>query len=168
MKRVGVLIVVLFLLPSNAFAQNNGVSVGYGFGLFNNAQGVGNGDNRQEYRFFQGAYFHEFSILRNLFFVAEPYLAYTSEPDRGIDVGLGLFFRYYLDHLFFSAGSGGAYSSIDFKEQANHYFFILQVGVGYKWKDFFIEDRFRHYSNAGLASPNRSVNANIISIGYLF
>jgi hypothetical protein len=168
MRNIAFLLILFALLPGMAQAENNGVSLGYGFGLFNTDGTVGQLEENRTYSFIQGSYFHEFGILPNLFFVTEPYLAYTSQPERGIDIGLGLFFRYYLKNLFFSLGSGGAYTSISFQEQGTHYVFILQAGVGYKWRNFFIEDRFRHYSNAGLATPNRSINANIISIGYLF
>jgi hypothetical protein len=87
---------------------------------------------------------------------------------EGMDIGLDLFFRYYPKKLFFSLGGGGTYTRIQFIEQTHHYLFILQGGMGYRWKNFFIEDRFRHYSNAGLASPNHSINGNILSIGILF
>ena len=35
-------------------------------------------------------------------------------------------------------------------------------------KRLFVEARFRHYSNAGLAHPNRSVDATVASVGYAF
>ncbi len=70
--------------------------------------------------------------------------------------------------LFFRAGSGAAYTTIHFHDQDAHLLFMLQGGIGFKWQTFFIEDRFRHYSNAGLASPNAQINANIISIGIYF
>ncbi len=168
MRKIALLAILFALLPFPGYAQQNGVSVGYGFGLFNNRADFGELEDHRNYNFFQAAYFHEFLLLKNLFFVAEPYLSYTIDPEDGIDVGLGLFFRYYLKNLFFSLGSGGAYNSIQFPEQGTHYVFILQAGVGYKWRNFFIENRFRHYSNGGLASPNHSIDANIISIGYLF
>jgi hypothetical protein len=81
--------------------------------------------------------------------------------------------RYYLSvsaksSFFFDLGTGDAYTSIHFKEQGTHWLFILQGGLGLKWRNFFIEDRFRHYSNAGTAHPNGQVNANIISIGIFF
>ncbi len=61
-----------------------------------------------------------------------------------------------------------AYTSIGFKEQGTHLLFILQGGVGYRYKSFFVEDRVRHYSNGGTARPNWSVNSNILSIGTNF
>jgi hypothetical protein len=164
MARKGILFIFCFLLPSNCYAQNNGFSLGYGFGVSQ----LGKIEGNRSYNFLQAAYSHEFQIIKDFFFVGEPYLAYINEPDRGMDIGLGLFLRYYLRNFFFSLGGGGAYTGVHFQEQTHHYLFMLQGGIGYKWKNFFIEDRFRHYSNAGLASPNHSINANILSIGILF
>jgi hypothetical protein len=58
-----------------------------------------------------------------------------------------------------------AYTTIGFKEQGTRLLFILEGGVGYKFKNFYVEDRLCHYSNAGTARPNWSVNANILSLG---
>jgi hypothetical protein len=57
---------------------------------------------------------------------------------------------------------------VDFKEQGTHLLFILQAGIGFQWKKFFIENRFRHYSNSNTAQPNRSINANMIMVGMHF
>lgn len=160
----GILFIFCILLPQNCYAQNNSFYLGYGFGITK----LGKIEGDRSYNFFQAAYSHEFPIIKDFFLVGEPFLAFLNEPEKGMDIGLGLFFRYYLKDLFFSLGGGGAYTSVHFQEQTHHYLFILQGGIGYKWKNFFIEDRFRHYSNAGLASPNHSVNANILSIGILF
>jgi hypothetical protein len=53
-------------------------------------------------------------------------------------------------------------------EQGTHNFFILAGGIGFKWGNFSLENRFRHYSNASLARPNVSVNSDIIMIAYYF
>ncbi|HSR11145.1 MAG TPA: acyloxyacyl hydrolase [Thermodesulfobacteriota bacterium] len=164
----GVLCLFLFLIPANGFAQENGFSLGYGFGILNTNSTVGEIENHRPYQFVQGTLFREFSIARTFFIVAEPYLAYTWRPREGTDAGVGLFFRNKLGNFFVSWGGGGAYSSIKFEEQGTHYFFILQGGIGYNWKNFFIENRFRHYSNGGLATPNHSINANIVSVGVRF
>jgi hypothetical protein len=162
----------LFALPLTCYAQNNGASVGYGFGFLNIHERIGKVERHQNYNFVPFAYFHEFHLIKDLFFHVEPYLAYINQPNNGVDVGLNLLLRYYVNFekssLFVDLGSGGAYTSIAFKGQNTHGLFILQGGIGYKWKKFFIEDRFRHYSNASLSYPNHSVNANIISIGMYF
>ena len=145
MAKKGVIFIFFILVPLNCYGQNNGFSLGYGFGV----NTFGKIEQNRSYNFLQTAYSYEFRILKDLFIVGEPYLAYINEPSRGFDIGLGLLLRYYLKDLFFSAGGGGAYTSIEFEEQTHHYLFILQGGIGYKWNNFFIEDRFRHYSNGG-------------------
>ncbi len=169
MLKKGIFLFFLVLFPLNGYAQNNGISLGYGFGMFNTGGGLGEIENDRNYHFIRGSYFHEFFLVRSLFFVTEPYLAYVSEPKDGVEVGLSLFFRYYLGKLFFNLGGGVAYTGEKFEEQGTHYVFIIQGGLGYNvWKNFFIEYRFRHYSNGGLASPNHSVNAGIVSAGFRF
>ncbi len=168
MLKRGIFLFLLVLIPLNGYAQNNGISLGYGLGTFNNG-GFGEIENDRKYNFIRGSYFHEFSLLRNLFLVTEPYLGYVNEPEEALEVGLSLFFRYYLGNLFFNLGSGFAYTGHKFEEQGTRFLFIIQGGLGYNlWKNFFIEYRMRHYSNAGLASPNHSVNASIVSVGFRF
>ncbi len=169
-------IVVLFVvaaLPFTCYAQNNGLSVGGGFGFLNGNNGLGKIAGDKDYYFGQVSYFHEFRLFRNAFIHLEPFLAYIRQPNDGADMGLNALLRYYLptsakSDLFFSAGSGAAYTTVHFHDQGAHLLFMLQGGIGFKWKNFFIEDRFRHYSNAGLSSPNGQINANIISIGMYF
>jgi hypothetical protein len=96
-----------------------------------------------------------------------------TQPFQGIDVGFDLVLRWYPSNkarsgLFFDVGAGVAYTSIAFEEQGTHLLGILTGGIGFQYKSLFIEDRFRHYSNGGTASPNRSMNANIISVGMYF
>lgn len=57
---------------------------------------------------------------------------------------------------------------MDFKEQGAHFLFSPQVGIGFRWGSFFIENRLRHYSNAHLAEPNKAVNANLLLVGIFF
>jgi hypothetical protein len=87
----------------------------------------------------------------------------------GVNLGLKVY-PFSRDHsgFFVTMGTGGAYSTIDFVEQGKHAFFILQGSVGYRYKNFFVEDKFRHYSNGGTAWPNQSINANIINVGMYF
>ena len=70
--------------------------------------------------------------------------------------------------LYATVAAGGAYTSIKFPEQGTHAPFVLQGGVGYHHGRIFVETRFFHYSNGGLEKPNRSVNSNIVRIGYYF
>lgn len=149
------------------------MSAGYGFGFLNVDEEIGKVEHHQNYNFVHFAYFHEFHLIKDLFFHVEPYLAYINQPDNGVDAGVNLLLKYYVANfgkgsLFVDLGSGGAYTSIAFKGQGTHGLFILQGGIGLKWRNFFIENRFRHYSNAGLTYPNHSVNSNIISMGIYF
>ncbi len=172
MKRAVVLLFIV-ALPLTCYGQNDGLSVGGGFGFLNGDQPLGKIGGKRDYYFGQISYFHEFHLYKNGFLHLEPFLAYTNQPNDGIDAGLNVLLRYYLpvsakSSFFLDFGSGAAYTSIRFKEQGTHWLTMVQGGIGFKWKNFFIVDRLRHYSNAGLASPNRQVNANVISIGFFF
>lgn len=150
------------------------VSVGYGFGFLNKDAGPGElSDAHGHYDFVQVSYALEQPLYQKLVFLAEPFVAFVNRPVDGMDAGVGLSLKYYFSKdrkrsFFVTAGTGAAYTTVAFSEQGTHMLYILQGGVGYRWNRFFVEDRFRHYSNANTASPNRSVNANIINIGMLF
>ena len=163
-RRLGVLMKKYFILffivalPFACYAQSDGLSVGGAFGFLNDRLDFGKIGGDRDYYFAQISYFHEFGLFRNAFFHLEPFLVYINQPNDGVDAGLNLLLRYYLptsrgSSLFFSLGSGGAYTSIGFKEQGTHFLLMLQGGIGFRWRNFFIEDRLRHYSNAGLAHP---------------
>jgi len=165
------LIVTLFFsLLFNAtfvFAHDLSISAGYGFALFNPES------KPYRLRYTKGLYdFYHFSLAREnringrFYLVAEPFLAYQARPHEGIDLGFGLSGKYYITKNFYmNLGVGIAYTTYGFKEQGTHLPFIIQAGIGYRGKRFFIEDRFKHYSNGGLSRPNMSINANIILLG---
>ena len=175
MKRslqVSLIIAASLILSRPAWSSENNFSVGYGFALWSQKHSVGN-IAEGPYNFVQAAYSYEMPISQKWLIQAGPYLAYVMNPTEGVDVGVNLGLKIYPftpDHsgFFCTLGTGGAYSTIAFTEQATHAFFILQGSIGYRYKNFFIEDRYRHYSNAGTSSPNRSINANIISLGMYF
>jgi len=169
------LFIIFVLFPLFVFAVNESFLISYGFSAFSPYTGMGKVQGGNFYDFVQLAYSTEkplYGKKLNLHF--EPFISYVMRPQDGAEAGVSLSLRYYLtggdDYkgFYLTAGTGGAYSSINFQEQGTHLFFILQGGIGYKWKNFFIEDRFRHYSNGGYSSPNRSIHANIISIGMTF
>jgi hypothetical protein len=174
MTRKRILFVVLFvLLPLNSFAQNNGLAVGYGFGFLNPSENFGKVEVDRSYNFIQISYFRETPITQRISFVVEPIVAYIHKPTDGFDVGLNLLTKFYFmkgkDSSFYvNLGAGAVYTTVDFNEQSIHGLFSLHSGVGFKWKNYFIENRFRHYSNGHTASPNKSINANIISVGFCF
>lgn len=175
MKRVSLIystIAVLLLLSQPVCASENNFSVGYGFALWSGKHGVGR-IAEGPYNFTQVAYSHEMPLSQKWLIEAGPFLSYVINPTDGLDVGVNLGVKVYpfspdRSGFYFTAGTGAAYSTIQYSEQGTHEFFVLQGSIGYRYKSFFIEDRYRHYSNGGLSSPNRSINANIISLGMYF
>jgi len=173
MKIRHLLFLLLFLLPMPAWAQTNGLSIGYGFGVLNPHQEFGKVQDDRSYNFLYLSYLHEKSLFENAFLVIEPFLSYVHKPEDGLDLGLNLLFRYYLkvgdqSHLFGNLGIGAAYTSVDFKEQGTHFLFAPQVGIGFRWGRYSLEARLRHYSNANTADPNRDVNALLLLLGIFF
>ena len=160
-------------LPVNSYAGEQGLTIGYGFAALNSRTVTGEIEGGKTYDFLQVTYLYESPYWKQVSFVAEPFAAYINRPESGVDVGLDLLLRWYPSNsarsgLFFDVGVGAAYTSISFEEQGTHLLGILVGGIGFRYKTFFIEDRFRHYSNGNTASPNRAVDANIISVGTYF
>lgn len=170
-----VLGLLLFMVISglDCLADQQTISVGYGLGMFNKNKQTGHLWCNEYYDFGVLTYGYEKSITTRFNVRAEPFLSYVNRPQKGLDAGLTLNAKYYFTSsanrgLFGSIGVGGAYTTIGFKDQGTHGLFILQGSAGYAWEQLFMEAKFRHYSNADLAHPNRSVNATIVSIGYAF
>jgi hypothetical protein len=173
MKKRHLLFLLLFLLPMPALAQTHGFSLGYGFGVLNPHQEFGKVQDDRSYNLLYVSYLQEKSLFANGFLVFEPLISYVHKPEGGVDLGLNLLFRYYWkvgdnSRLFGNLGIGVAYTSVDFKEQGTHFLFSPQGGIGFRWGRYFIENRFRHYSNAHLAEPNKTVNADILLFGLYF
>ena len=151
----------------------NGVSIGYGFGAWN-GNGIGHIEQKKSYDYGTGSYFYEKPLTSALAFMIEPFVGSVSRPVAGADVGFSMYIKAYLPKLspenrfYFTAGPRAAYTSVKFMEQGTHGLFVLQGGVGYRRGRLFIENRFHHYSNGGLATPNRSVNSNLVVIGCYF
>jgi len=159
--------------PCNALADQQEISAGYGLATFNKGADLGHLRGGDYYDFAQVAYGYEITLTGTLNLLVEPFVAVVNRPTSGLDGGLTVNGRYYFGEknhrgFFATVGAGGAYTSVAFEEQGTHGLFILQGGVGYKWERLFLEGRFRHYSNGGLASPNESVNASMVSIGFAF
>jgi len=151
--------------------SENSISFGYGFGMFN--YGITNKIMDGHYEFYQIAYKHERPFYKGFYLVIDPYLSYIRNPHEGFDISLGFSSRYYLNSekknsFFVDLGVGGVYSTLQYGEQSNHAFFLIQGGIGYRWDRFFIENILRHYSNGYTASKNRAIHSNIISIGLFF
>jgi hypothetical protein len=164
---------IVALVPPAASAVNEGMMVGFGTAMFNPKHAEGRLEGGK-YNFVQIAYAKEFPLYKkSLNAYVEPSLTYVSRPNDGVEGGIGAGIRYFFGGqeyrgFYATAGTGLSYTSIKFKEQGNHGLFILAAGLGYRWKSFFLEDRFRHYSNAGLTRPNRSIHANILYLGMNF
>jgi hypothetical protein len=176
MKKVFFVVAAVFFLTAatNGWCAEHWFSLGYGIGAFNKDRSFGKVEGDRRYSFIQATYIYEKPLsAKELAFLFEPFAAYVAKPTDGADVGFDLGLKYYpfrTDHggFYLTGGPGLAYTTVGFKEQGTHLLFILQGGVGYRYKSFFIEDRVRHYSNGGTASPNWSVNSNILSVGTLW
>ena len=167
--------VVCLLMPIPGRAADEGLSVGYGLGALNYEKQIGRIQGGRYYDFFQFTFVYErpFQDYKPLAVYVEPFASYVNRPDPGLDGGLYVGLKLYpFDQerrgLFIIGGTGTAYTTIKFKEQGTHQLFTLEAGVGYRFQRFFAEDVLRHYSNGGTASPNRSVQADILSVGFYF
>jgi len=163
----------VLLSPCAVLADQQEISVGYGLATFNQGADLGRLHRDDYYDLAQVAYGYERTLSGKFNLLVEPFVAIVNRPTSGLDGGLTVSGRYYFGEknhggFFVTAGAGGAYTSVAFEEQGTHGLFILHGGIGYKWERLFLEGRFRHYSNGGLASPNESVNASIVSIGFVF
>lgn len=154
----------------NACPAENAISLGYGFGAWN-GWGTGRIEQRAPYDYATLSYLYEKPLTSAIALVLEPFLGLVNRPVKGVDAGFDLYVKAYLAELsphnrfYFTAGTGAAYTTVQFNEQGTHGLFILQGGIGYRSGRFFIENRFHHYSNGGLAVPNRSINSNLVIIG---
>ncbi len=168
------IVVSLLFISGGTVRGENAFSLGYGFAAWNQGKSTGNIEGGKRYNFEQAKYLYERPILwTGLALMVEPFASYVSNPNAGTDFGVGVGFKYYpfqthKDGFYLMGGSGMAYSTIGFQEQGTHLFFIGQGGIGYRSGRFFIENRFRHFSNGGTARPNWSVNTNIIAVGMYF
>ncbi len=156
------------------------LSVGYGFGVMNTRLNSGILDDGKYYDFWEIAYTYERAFWQNekawwkdIAFNVMPYVAYVATPTDGFEGGFILNANWYFVNtgpirIYFGVGAGLAYTTIHFQEQGTHFLGSLSGALGLKYKSFFVENRFRHYSNGNTAHPNRSVNANIVSVGVNF
>jgi hypothetical protein len=167
-------LVILCLAPSWVHCAEQALSLGYGIAAYNTDKHLGRLDGGNYYDFIRASYQYEIPVLAKRFaLLMEPFASYVNRPTPGAEAGIGLGLRYYLfgssnNGLFVTGGPGMAYTSVAFQEQGTHLLFILQGGIGYRYKDFFVENKIRHYSNGSTARPNWSVNSNIVSFGVYF
>ena len=162
----------VMLLPV-AQAAEHAVTVGYGFGALNINKQMMKIEGGRSYDFFQVSYLYERPYRHpKVALILEPFTAYVNRPESGVDIGFNGGIKWYpFDSgtgLYLSPQVGMAYTTIKFNEQGTHLLFILQATLGFRYKNLFIEDRFRHYSNGATAAPNRAVHANIVVVGMYF
>lgn len=152
--------IVIALFPVAAFAQDRGsLALGYGFAVLSEPGTIGRVEEGH-YDFVQFSCLFERPLTEKLGFLIEPFAAYVNRPSTGVDAGILLSARYHLrgrhrNGLFLTLGGGSAYTTVGFKEQGTHWVLILQAGIGFKWEEFFIENRLRHYSNGGYRSTEQ-------------
>jgi len=164
----------LSFFPFPAIADQQAISIGYGLAAYNNhSSDLGHVRNGDYYDFALITYSYEKLLSGTFNLVVEPYVGIVNRPASGLDIGVTIGGRYYFGQmnyrgLFATISAGGVYTTVDFEEQGTHGLFVLQGGIGYKWEKLFVESKFRHYSNGGLASPNRSINAGIVGLGFTF
>lgn len=167
------LILILSYSATDCLAQKtHALSFGYGFGFLNPHEPVGHIEEGQ-YDYVHMAYQFESPLSGVLGLVVEPFVSCTFRPREGVDAGITVSLKYKFHGkggrgFFLTIGGGSLYTSTKFQEQGTHLLFTGHVGFGYTWERIFIENRFRHYSNGGTATPNKSINANLISIGIYF
>jgi len=166
---------ICVLLPLSGRAADEGLSIGYGLAALDYDKHIGRIEGGRCYDFLQLTFLYERPLqgYKSLALFVEPFASYVSRPATGLDGGLYVGAKLYpLNEerrgLFIIGGTGTAYTTIKFKEQGTHQLFTLEGGIGYRYERYFVEDVLRHYSNGGTASPNRSIQANILSVGFYF
>jgi len=166
-----ILLTALLGFAAEGRCGENGFSLGYGFAAFNQGRSGGKIEGGKDYNFVQATYLFEKPFSwKELALLVEPFSSYVANPTSGVDLGVGVGLKYYPARtdkggIYFMGGTGMAYSTIGFQEQGTHLFFIGQGGIGFRYGNFFIEDRFRHYSNGGTARPNWSVRSKVSADG---
>jgi hypothetical protein len=177
-KQIGLtllLLIAALAVPATGICADHGFSIGYGVAALCPHLHIGRIEGGSYFDFFQATYLYERPCgdYRRLAVFFEPFAVYVNRPHENVDLGFYTGLKYYPfdrgEHgLFFSAGTGMAYTTMKFQEQGTHLLFTLEASVGYRFGRFYVEDMMRHYSNGATTSPNRSVHANILSVGVYF
>jgi hypothetical protein len=178
MIQVTLVVLCLFLtcciFSGKAICWDKAASVGYGFAAYNQERHLGKVEGGSYYDFLLFTLIFERSLSSSsLNLLVEPFIAYVNRPNSGADVGFDVGLKYYFsgserEGFYITIGAGAAYTTISFKEQGTHVQGVLTGGVGFRHKNLFVENRFRHYSNGHTAYPNWSINTNILTVGTYF
>ena len=163
----------LSFIPYPVLADQQAISIGYGLATLNPSSDLGHLEKGDYYDFVQITYSYEKLLSGKFNLVLEPFVGIVNRPTSGLDIGVAVGGRYYFGQrnyqgFFATISGGGVYTTVNFEEQGTHGLFVLQGGIGYKWERLFVESKFRHYSNGGLAHPNHSINATVVSMGFAF
>jgi hypothetical protein len=105
----------------------------------------------------------------------EPFVNTVTAPDKGVEAGFNLLFRYLHPlsssvKLVSEIGTGPVYFGIDTDEQGGAGFnFLSQFGLGTqvlitKKSAITFGYRFRHLSNAGFNHSNAGINTNMLTL----
>lgn len=109
-------------------------------------------------------------------FFVEPFLSYVPSPNRNMEAGLIVAFKYEWPltekvHPYIWNGGGVMFNSQHLREEATQFNYTPQMGVGFsyfidKTKTLNVEYRYRHFSNANTHLPNDGMNQGFISFGF--
>jgi len=122
-------------------------------------------------------YFRKLENHRGTFsFFLEPQFNTVVNPATDFEFGIGLGFQYMYPiteklSAYIMGSTGPHYISVVTTEQANGFLFSNAVGAGLYYyltnnSAINVGYRFRHVSNADLATPNGGINTNFAIIGY--
>jgi hypothetical protein len=174
LRNFGLFVVVALMFPPGAFCGDHGFFSGLSLGNLGQGKSAGKFEPGRPYSFVQAVYVYETPLSsKELAFLIEPFSARPEQPTTGLDLGLNLGLKYYplrqdTGGLYLTAGPGVAYTTIGLREQGNQFLFVVQGGVGYKYKNFFVEDKVRYFSKGTTATPDWSLSANVLSLGAKF
>ena len=113
--------------------------------------------------------------MRNLSFQIEPFFAFVTSPDTGIETGCSFFLKYKIPWNFpikpyIRGGVGAIYMTQETEEQGSQLNFVDQLcyGVAYKknGKTLSLEFRNRHISNLNLKEPNSGIDSKVWMLGF--
>lgn len=116
----------------------------------------------------------------NFELLVEPMTSVVVSPDTNAEIGCSFFVRYSVKLAtwfspYLEVGTGFVYITQHVHEQGSQPNFITQPGIGTlfflgKHYALSVGYRYRHLSNAGIASPNRGVDSHfgIVGLTYVF
>lgn len=112
-------------------------------------------------------------------FQLEPFANWVYGPYDNIETGLGLMLKIGLVpetwkfQPYIKGGSAPSFSSLHMREEGSQFNFISSACAGFHYSltsktAFTAEYRYRHLSNASIASPNSGVNTQLLLAGIMY